>query len=221
MKKCPRSRDACNRNITNHIFKQQTVFSVRFVQTFGSGDKKLGGIRGKIAYLLTLETFQYAIWFVGCMCLVFLTAAISQKHKYKDSSYFTGHASLMDVDQLESLKNTKKGGKEDKKGLDDIIDELYDKHIANKDLNDWENIRTPRPEEPDTVEANQDKRAAMINKKTDEEAKEFTSGDFGKIEETDISLDFDDEEVIITGGQLKYYGKVGGVKLPQINQRYR
>ena len=101
MKKCTRSRDACNRNITNHIFKQQTVFSVRFVETFGSGDKKLGGIRGKIAYLLTLETFQYAIWFVGCMCLVFLTAAISQKHKYKDSSYFTGHASLMDVDQLE------------------------------------------------------------------------------------------------------------------------
>jgi hypothetical protein len=35
----------------------------------------------------------------------------------------------------------KEGVKKDKKGLDDVMEELYEKHIANRDLNDWENIR--------------------------------------------------------------------------------
>ena len=112
-----------------------------------------------------------------------------------------------------------KEGTTDTKGLDEVMEELYEKHVANKDLDDWDNIRTPRPEEPETVEANQAKRAEMLNRRSDEEAREFTSEDYGKIEEVDISLDFSvdsEEENIGRGRQFKYHGKVGGVQLPKI-----
>jgi len=172
----------------------------------------------KIQTLLAKQTFQYAVWFVGCMTLVFATAAITQNHRYKSSSDHTGHSSVMSADELESLKNMKAGVTGDKKGLDDIMEELYDKHVANKNLDDWDNIRTPRPEEPDTYEANQAKRAASINRRSDLEAKEFTSEDYGKIEETDISFDLgvDIEELegsVDRGRKLQYVGKVGGVQL--------
>jgi len=222
-KKCTQSTIARNSFIANCNSKHKMVGSVRYVQTFGGGDG-LGGIRGKIADYLTGQTTQYVLWFVGCMSLVFFTASTAQKHRYKSSSEHTGHSSVMDADQLESLKNKKKGVTGDKKGLDDIMDELYDQHVASKDLDDWENIRTPRPDEPETYEANQAKRAAVINRRSDLEAKEFTSGDYGKIEEKDISLDFNVdvvEESIGRGKQLKYYGKVGGVELPAspVNRR--
>lgn len=155
------------------------------------------------------------------MCLVFLTSAITQSYRYRSSSDHTGRSSVLDADQLESLKDMKGGAKKDKKGLDDVMEELYEKHIANRDLNDWENIRTPRPEEPETYDVNMAKKAALINKRSDMEAKEFSSEDYGKIEEADISLDFDMDADEMEGGvdrgqQYKYHGKVGGVKLPSL-----
>ena len=96
MKKCTR-----HNLFTNHIPKfHSSGINIRFVQTFGSGDKS-GGIREKIAHYLTKQAAIYAIWFAGCMVLVFLTASITQKQKYKSSGDHTGHSSIMDADQLE------------------------------------------------------------------------------------------------------------------------
>ena len=127
---------------------------------------------------------------------------------------------------FQSLKSLKEGGvKEDKKGLDLVMEDLYDKHVAGKEFDDWENIRTPRTEEPETLAANQAKRAAMLNRRSEKEAKKFTSEDYGKIEESDISLDFgvdNDQENFGRSGiktsskGVQYrYKRVGGVPLGQ------
>ena len=127
---------------------------------------------------------------------------------------------------FQSLKSLKEGGvKEDKKGLDLVMEDLYDKHVVGKEFDDWENIRTPRTEEPETLAANQAKRAAMLNRRSEKEAKKFTSEDYGKIEESDISLDFgvdNDQENFGRSGiktsskGVQYrYKRVGGVPLGQ------
>jgi hypothetical protein len=76
------------------------VSPVRFIQTFGGGKEK-SGTRKKIELYLSNSTTQYIIWFIGCMCFVFLTAAITQSHRYKSSSDHTGRSSVLDADQLE------------------------------------------------------------------------------------------------------------------------
>lgn len=140
--------------------------------------------------------------------------------------WFIQNISTLQYSPFQSLKNMKEGGvKEDKKGLDSVMEELYDKHVASKDLDDWENIRTPRAEEPETLDANQAKRAAILNRRSEKEAKAFTTEDYGKIEESDISFDFgldnDKDNVGRSGIQtsskgVQYrYKRVGGVPLNQ------
>ena len=101
---------------------------------------------------------------------------------------------------MKALNNKKAGVKGDKKGMEDIMDSLYEEYVANKDLDDWENVRGPRTEEPETIQINNDNRAAKINKRTEENVEEFSVDDYAKINTADISfdlgLDEDDSDVI-------------------------
>lgn len=75
--------------------------SVRYLQTFGNDNVEGTGFKSKLLHLLRQQTTQYALWFLGCMVLVFATAAISQDNRYRSSAKKSGHTSVMDADQLE------------------------------------------------------------------------------------------------------------------------
>lgn len=134
-----------------------------------------------------------------CIGAAFFVGCLAQRHRFNQRTDSSPTSQIMDANQLEALKNKKAGVKGDKKGMEDIMDSLYEEYVANKDLDDWENVRGPRTEEPETIQINNDNRAAKINKRTEENVEEFSVDDYAKINTADISfdlgLDEDDSDV--------------------------
>ena len=75
--------------------------SIRCLQTFDNDNVKGHGFISKLSSSLGKQTTQYALWFIGCMVLVFATASVSQENRYRSSAKKSGQTSVMDADQLE------------------------------------------------------------------------------------------------------------------------
>ena len=95
------------RNIhsTNYIIVEKRFdlsgSSIRRLQTFSNDNVKGDSFISKLSSFLGKQTTQYALWFIGCMILVFATASVSQENRYRSSAKKSGQASVMDADQLE------------------------------------------------------------------------------------------------------------------------
>lgn len=84
--------------------------------------------------------------------------------------------------------------KKDSKGIEDIMTDLYQEHVAGKEFEDWDNVRAPRILEPETIDDHDVYRAAKINQRSNENAVKFVTEDYGNIDEEDITFDHTLEE---------------------------
>eukprot|EP00116_Pleurobrachia_bachei_P011197 sb/3471459/ len=123
----------------------------RCVQTFNTSG---GG--GWWSNLLNNKVIQFGLWFTGVMTSIAIVSGNAQAHRYLFSSENTGKSRAMSLNEIENLTQNKGGEKKkDKKGIEEIMSDLYTEHIENKDLEDWDNVRTPRPTEPELYEEQQ------------------------------------------------------------------
>lgn len=172
----------------------------RKLQTFGDGSED----NSWEAKLKRNKSLVQIVWFGVTLSAVLITAMNAQKHRYQFSNENMGTSKVMSSGELAAMKSNKGsrlklGGvkKSDvKPGIDGMMEDLYSEKVAGRQFEDWENIRNPRSEEPETIEAHEMKKIALFSQKPELETSEFTSEDYGKIEEADIMLDFQmqDEE---------------------------
>ena len=69
------------------------------------------------------------------------------------------------------------------------MDDLYEEHVAGKELGEWDNVRAPRILEPDTIEDHDVMRAAKLNQRSNVNAEKFMVDDYRNIDEQDITFD--------------------------------
>ena len=69
------------------------------------------------------------------------------------------------------------------------MDDLYEEHVAGKELGEWDNVRAPRILEPDTIEDHDVMRASKLNQRSNENAEKFMVHDYRNIDEQDITFD--------------------------------
>lgn len=169
------------------------------IHTFGSGknNNQKNSYFEKIVKLIMDSKFDrtYSVWFMCMMVAVFSATLMAQRHKYTYWGSDSSSPQIMDIDQLEKFQNKMKGEKKkDSKGIEDIMTDLYQEHVAGKEFEDWDNVRAPRILEPETIDDHDVYRAAKINQRSNENAVKFVTEDYGNIDEEDITFDHTLEE---------------------------
>lgn len=150
----------------------------RKLHTFGDGSED----NSWEAKLKRNKSLVQIVWFGVTLSAVLITAMNAQKHRYQFSNENMGTSKVMTSGELAALKsNTRSsmqlGGvkkKSEGKGIDGVMDDLYTDKVAGRQFEDWENIRNPRSEEPETIEAHEMKKIALFSQKPELQTSEFT-----------------------------------------------
>lgn len=151
------ARSTANSNIARY----PSSFNARNV-TFGAPPPPKGGpiiqwirstkvftlfVKSTVYKVVSNENVQKVFYWTVLGFIIFTAGSLGQQQIYKMRDYRAGQSIMMTSSQMKHFGNldTKQ------KNAEEIMESLYNETIAGKDLDDWDNVRHPRKEEPDTI----------------------------------------------------------------------
>lgn len=160
------------------------------------GNKSFGNEKVPlIKRLLLNQQAPYTIWLCVLMLASFQIIKTVQEYKFFGQTMSQPQKRSMNVDELEKMKQ--RGKKvDDRKGMDSVMNQLYEDKVASKDFQEWDNIRFPRKSEPETIIAHHSRKIEKQAQKIEAADSEFELSDYVKMDEKDFQFDFENDEVI-------------------------
>lgn len=188
-----------------NIGRSPSCFNVRNV-TFGAPGPKKGGptiqwIRSTKVFKLLVKSTVYKVlsnencqkWFYWTVLGFILLAAgcIGQQQIFKMRDWRSGQSIMMTSSQMKNF-----GVDTKQKSADQIMESLYSE-MAKTDLDDWDNVRHPRKEEPETivehVRREEARKMKVIEEQVKEQLEELEGQELPE-EEFEYSFDYLDPE---------------------------